>query len=117
MCSDRSQGWPDFKGQRPVLRWAAAGFRVFVLTAGAPLPGIQACAYLLRCGIQPRPAGRIAWQGKSFRSLPIPVKYMRFAMTARFFGSAERLGTMCRPSLRAIRETRQSRNRSPALST
>jgi hypothetical protein len=91
MCSDRSQGWPDFKGQRPVLRWAAAGFRVFVLTAGAPLPGIQACAYLSRCGIQPRPAGRIAWQGKSFRSLPIPVKYMRFAMTARFFGSAERL--------------------------
>jgi hypothetical protein len=36
MCSDRSRGWPVFKGQWPVLRWAVAGFRVFVLQ---PAPG------------------------------------------------------------------------------
>jgi hypothetical protein len=43
MCSDRSRGWPVFKGQWPVLIWAVAGFRVFVLNAdqsrARPAPG------------------------------------------------------------------------------
>jgi hypothetical protein len=50
-----------------------------------PPSGDTGVRILSHCGIHPRPAGRIVWQGKSFRSLPIPVKYMRFAMTARFF--------------------------------